>query len=311
MLAVNPIELAINILSIISGCLMVVFVTWLRFSQPDVANTVSFKLSFWIGLADAIYRGFFLLRQYHDLMDRVLPSNKALCRFFFWTMISIPLWFAFLTTAIAFDLHLTFILRRTGLKKIQQLYFPVASILALIITLPVLIMGNVSWSPEQHHFNTDWSPLTLILTTILENNLWMCISIVYSTIIVILILLRALRYLREVKNSCLHIDSGNRHSERRLVFSVLRILLYPLVLVLCQSVSSFQAWIATLNKFSHPIYRQLFRVGAITTGLQGVLNLLVFFINPAFVEAMGKFPPFSRTKLPRVQPGDESKDQAV
>ncbi|KAL1918631.1 uncharacterized protein VTP21DRAFT_2653 [Calcarisporiella thermophila] len=287
MVEVTTGEQAINIVSIVSGGVIMATVVWLRLTQPDVVNTISFKLSFWIGLADFLYRGFFLLRTNFGLMDKVLPTNHILCRFLFWTIIFFPLWFAFLTTAISFDLHLSFLHRRGDMLKFQRWYFPISTALSVIIPFPALVIGDVYWDTKQHRFYTNWGMGSEFLFNILANNLWMCLAIAYSIAIIITVMVRVLRDLIDLKKNRHIIRPEARFQERRLIFHVLRISLYPLVLIICQPASSVLGWLQATNSVDFAIYSQTFKVVAITTGIQGILNLIVFLLNPAVASALG------------------------
>src|SRR2546430_2498666 len=90
-------EAALNCLSIACVLIMMALVLCLRFTQPAVAKTVSFKLSFWIGLVDALFRASYLLNEAIDFLDAYLfpngvASNYWLSKILLWTIFFFPLW---------------------------------------------------------------------------------------------------------------------------------------------------------------------------------------------------------------------------
>ncbi|KAL1916128.1 uncharacterized protein VTP21DRAFT_6132 [Calcarisporiella thermophila] len=84
-----------------------ILVVLLRYTQPQATRSISFKLSFWIGLSDALYRSFYIIYVASDFLDEVIPNNLWLGRIIFWSFHFFPIWFSLLTVSIAFDLQLS------------------------------------------------------------------------------------------------------------------------------------------------------------------------------------------------------------
>ncbi|KAL1918639.1 uncharacterized protein VTP21DRAFT_2661 [Calcarisporiella thermophila] len=280
--------LILNILSLVGAGVMMAMVVWLRFTRPEVANTISFRLSFWIGLVDVLYRGSYLLRKSYDLLDPFLPTNVWAARIILWTIYVFPLWFAFLTTAIAFDLHLTFIYRRTDVTKFQVWYFPLSTISSVIITIPILIVGNLHWDLEKHAVLYNWDLPTGSMLEIFCQDLWLGITILYSFVVIISVLVRVRSDLKIIQQSCSpnSVRSPIVH-DRPLIQSVLRILLYPVVLVICQPVTIVVNWLFFTGMAFSPLGYRMFEAEAVLNGMQGLLNFVVFLLNPAVVRTIG------------------------
>ncbi|KAL1917049.1 uncharacterized protein VTP21DRAFT_5247 [Calcarisporiella thermophila] len=81
--------------------------------------------------------------------------------------------------------------------------------------------------------------------------------------------------------------------ERRFTYSTLRILLYPVVLAICCPAGISYGWIYILQQGFTPSCLIAMQVEAITSGLQGILSLIVFLLNPAVVRALSHYKIFS------------------
>ncbi|KAL1916124.1 uncharacterized protein VTP21DRAFT_6128 [Calcarisporiella thermophila] len=286
----------LNITSLVCAIIMMAMVLFLRYSQPSVANTISLKLSLWIGLVDALSRALFLLRISYHVMDAITPSRPWLARLLLYTVYAFPIWFAFLTVSIAFDLHLSFLCRRKNMKKIQSWYFPVATLASFSLALPIPFVGDSFWDKNSHAIFTYVDATTSYLIEIFCFDIWMISSILYSFGIILAVICRVLTSLRVVRENLRSISAEMEDREKQLILSVLRILLYPTVLVVCQPASLVLNWLFLTNQPLTELGLRTQRAEAITTGMQGLLNLIVFLLNPAVVRALSRYKLFKILK---------------
>ncbi|KAJ1949454.1 hypothetical protein IWQ62_006730, partial [Dispira parvispora] len=188
-------SIVLSIMSVISGTLVMLIVIVLRLGQPNVARTASFTLSFWIGLSDALYRGTLVVSKQYEFVESHL--SESLVRYLFWSEYFYPVWFMLLTVMVGLDLQLTFIHQLINPKKFQPYYFPAATILAFMITLPALLVPTIYWNRQIHGFSwTFGSAMRDNLFIILGFNIWMGMGVLYCAIIVSIVAHRLISDMR-------------------------------------------------------------------------------------------------------------------
>ncbi|KAJ1654565.1 hypothetical protein IWQ61_005527 [Dispira simplex] len=289
-------SIMLSIMSVIAGTLVMLIVVVLRLRQPNVARTASFILSFWIGLSDALYRGTLVVSKQYEFVESHL--SEALVRYLFWSEYFYPVWFMFLTVMVGLDLQLTFVHHLINPKKFQPYYFPAATIFAFMITLPALLVPTIYWNRQIHGFSwTFGSALRDNLFIILGFNIWMGMGVLYCAIIVSIVAHRLISDMRHWSiNKSLLIKPSTFSVE--LHRSVARIMLYPLVPIITQSLNVVVDWLP----FDSPVAERVRQVGSILASTQGILNLTVFLLNPALHRAFSNL----RDQLVKETPTDHS-----
>ncbi|KAL1920703.1 uncharacterized protein VTP21DRAFT_1080 [Calcarisporiella thermophila] len=283
-------EVALNLVSIVFAVMMMGIVVWLRIMRPKVSNNISFTLSFWIGLADALYRAFYLLFMAHDFNDSVLPSNNWLCRILLWSFFFFPIWFSLLTVSIAFDLQLSFIHEKLIIRQYQGWYLPISTIVAFAVTTPQLFYRKAWWNIEYKYISTDWPYETELALNIVQSSIILA-SILYSIIIIIISLHKVFETIRKMEKDRVK-KFENRKIELQVIVSVIRVLGYPLVLIICLPATSILALLyATHSRFT-PVGDATLVAQNITAGMQGILNFIVFLFNPSLTQSLSNVPFF-------------------
>ncbi|KAJ1981389.1 hypothetical protein H4R34_002097 [Dimargaris verticillata] len=280
-----PPSVILSLLSVVSGVLIMFIVILLRLWQPKVARTASFLLSFWIGLSDALYRGTVIVSKQYEYVEQHL--SDGLVRYLFWSEYFYPVWFVMLTVMIAVDLQLTFIHhRRSQNRSFQRYYLPIATLAAFCITIPALFVPDIYWNTEFHGYTWTFGTNTRdSIFVMLGFNIWVALGVVYCAVIVVII---AYRLVQEVRSWGASVLDTTTMSPRRSQFtvelhrSVARILLYPLVPIITQSLNVVVDWIPFYSDAASTVRR----VGTILVSTQGILNLVVFLLNPALHRAI-------------------------
>ncbi|KAJ1980129.1 hypothetical protein H4R35_001239 [Dimargaris xerosporica] len=280
-----PPSVILCLLSVISGVLIMFIVVLLRLWQPKVARTASFLLSFWIGLSDALYRGTVIVSKQYEYVEQHL--SDALVRYLFWSEYFYPVWFVLLTVMIAVDLQLTFIHhRRSQNRGFQRYYLPIATLAAFCITMPALFVPDIYWNTEFHGYTWTFGSSTRdSMFVMLGFNVWVALGVIYCAVIVVII---AYRLVQEVRSWGASVIDATTLAPRRSQFtvelhrSVARILLYPLVPIITQTLNVVVDWIPFYSDAANTVRR----VGTILVSTQGILNLVVFLLNPALHRAI-------------------------
>ncbi|KAL1924615.1 uncharacterized protein VTP21DRAFT_4269 [Calcarisporiella thermophila] len=282
-------DIAINVLSAFCGFLMMIIVVWLRYSQPDVANTISFKLSFWIGLVDMLWRTEFVLTRSNEIFNHIADRDHWVARLFLWLISFLRLWAVLPTVCIAFDLQLVFIHGRKDIKRIQRWYIPFTFGFAILATIVFLTRNKVVYNKEKLVFISDASLQNIILTKVFCMTLWIGLSILYSLVVVLVVLVKALQLTRQLKNAQ-NISDETRQKEAQLISSVLRVLLYPVVLIITLPSGLFTDWVGLLTTNPNlPALVKAREVDNVLQGSIGIFNFLVFLLNPALHRALKRF----------------------
>ncbi|KAL1918529.1 uncharacterized protein VTP21DRAFT_3189 [Calcarisporiella thermophila] len=279
---IGPGQITVNVISAICGLVMMIIVAWFRYRQPDVANTVSFKLTFWIGLVDMLWRVEYLLEMSDEIMYPMAGQYNGFLDLLSWAHSFLRIWAAFLTVCIAFDLQLTFIHKKTQINHIQRWYVLASLLAAFALSLVWLIKSHVTFRTDWNAMDVGWPYEEFVLVNTVSVVIWIGLSIFYSLIVVIMVLVRVLKVTREMKQR--NISPAIREKERRLVKSVLRVLLYPVVLIITQP-SGLAADCLTTDPTT-PLAMFTISADGFLQGSIGILNLIVFCFNPALHRAL-------------------------
>src|SRR4051794_15240648 len=107
--ALEPVRLVFDTTSLFCSLVTMFTVLLLRQFQPTLGRSVSFQLSFWIGLTDVIWHfsGIFL-----DIPQYLAShyTNASLVVYLNWSAFFFPMLSTMLMACVALDLHLAFVL---------------------------------------------------------------------------------------------------------------------------------------------------------------------------------------------------------
>ncbi|KAL1916129.1 uncharacterized protein VTP21DRAFT_6133 [Calcarisporiella thermophila] len=286
--AITDGELAINFASVFCGALIMILVVFLRYTQPQATRSISFKLSFWIGLSDALYRSFYIIYVANDFVDAVMPNNLWLGRIIFWSFHFFPIWFSLLTVSIAFDLQLSTFQNKLTVQRYQKWYLPVSTLVAFGLCSPTLFYGGMGYDPKQHRGILDWPyEANLIRVVVFITVISLCL--LYSFTIIFFCAIKVFSMVFRVRREKDLHGEKNRLRERLMIMSVLRLLGYPAVLILCMPAECIMHYLIITNTRNTSFGDSTGKAKAILTGMIGILNLIIFLFNPAFSGALSNF----------------------
>ncbi|KAL1923843.1 uncharacterized protein VTP21DRAFT_8823 [Calcarisporiella thermophila] len=289
-------HVVLNAISAFSGLVMMFTVAYFRFTLPNIANTISFTLSFWIGFIDFLWRIEYILEYSNEIMFPLANQHHWFVRLLAFARVFLRVWCSLIIMCIALDLQLSFIHNRNNMKKIQRWYTPISFLIAFCVNTPWLAESRVDYVQKWETIVPGWERRTSILTMFFGVTLWSALAILYSILVVLLILIRVRRETQRLRSE--GVPENVRRRERRLIASVLRILLYPVVLIITQPTGIILDWLFIITSDSNlPALKILVEIDAVLLGLLGVLNLVVFTLNPAFRRAMETVPwwPFEKS----------------
>ncbi|KAL1923617.1 uncharacterized protein VTP21DRAFT_8597 [Calcarisporiella thermophila] len=293
--AISDGELAINFASIVCATLIMFLVAFLRYTQPQATRSVSFRLSFWIGLADALYRSFYVMWMEVDFRDTVIASNLWFGRIVLWSFYFFPMWFSLLTVSIALDLQLSAFHKHLNIARFQWWYLPVSTLVPLALSSPFLFYGNLVYNSKIKIIILDWPfGLELALTVLVSVVVFACI--LYSFTIIFACAIKVFSMVFRVRREKDLHGEKNRLRERLVMMSVTRLLGYPLVLIICLPAECIILLLYVTKSRDTAFGDSTGKAKAILTGLQGVFNLIIFLFNPAFSGALSQFKLFKDVK---------------
>ncbi|KAL1916125.1 uncharacterized protein VTP21DRAFT_6129 [Calcarisporiella thermophila] len=279
----------IHIASIVCALVMMGMVLYLRCKQPDVANTIALKLTLWIGLVDILSRIVFLIRVNPSVLNSIVSSMPWAPHLLVYMKYFSTMWFVFLNAAIAFDLHLSFLCRRNNIKFIQRLYCPLTMLASLLLSSPFVVITNIQWNVETQTITVSIDPIIALSLEILCFDLWVLSSILYSVAIMLAVAIHVFISLHFIQENIESMPVDMQDRGRQYTHSVLWILLYPMVLMVCCPADILLSWAFLLRLKTTPYTLMVLQAEAITTGLQGILNLLVFLLNPAVGRSLSPY----------------------
>ncbi|KAJ1925932.1 hypothetical protein IWQ60_004247 [Tieghemiomyces parasiticus] len=301
--------LVVSAVSVACGLAVVALVLLLYRYKPMLRNVPSIHLSLYIGLADALYRLSALFATYTPFME-LTADSQAWLRICFWVVNFSPIWFIFLTMMISTDLQLTFLHPNIDREPLQKYYLPVATAVPFIISLPSLCVPHIKWFDNPSRFAYSFgTALNNDMFTIFCYDFWIVLGIVHSIVIVVLVVLKLVRGIHYIET--VHLQPYHDHSStatfptttlestgtqdqhchashriaarpaelvRKLRQSAIRIVMYPLVPLISQTLQVVSLHMSLSQNHS------LHLLATILVSSQGILNFIVFLVNPAVVE---------------------------
>jgi len=280
---IKTVGLVLNISSATCGFITIVLVLMLRKFQPTVGKAVSFQLSFWIGLMDLFYHVTMSLVDIRSVLDNFHP--RWFLVYLNWSNLFYPIVTTLLTACVAFDLHLTFLKRSHNKSRYVPFYAPGTLIFSFLISLPFFFIHNVFY--EQGVIFAFPSTTFAIYFSIhfFCYSLWMTLAVVYCAIIVIAIIVKLIQGVKELQDASTFCHANKReYFDVTLHLVVRRLIFYPVVPILCQSVNMIYP---LLPIEASPLSVVL--LAYIQYCIQGIAHFTVFLLNPALYRAWYNF----------------------
>ncbi|KAL1923616.1 uncharacterized protein VTP21DRAFT_8596 [Calcarisporiella thermophila] len=301
--AISEGELAINLASIVCATLIMILVAFLRYTQPLATCSISFRLSFWIGLADALYRSLYVVWAERDFCDAVIPNNLWFGRIILWSYYFFPMWFSLLTVSIAFDLHLSAFHKHLNVASFQRWYLPLSTLVSFAFSSPLLFYGNLLYNSKLKILILNWPyEIELANTVLVSVVVFACI--LYSFTVIFACAIKVFTTISRERREVDLRGEQYRLRERLVMTSMIRLLGYPLVLIICLPAECILLLLYVTKSRNTSFGDSTGKAKAILTGLQGVFNLVIFFFNPTFSSAIREFS-FNKSK------GPQSKSQSI
>ncbi|KAF0561198.1 hypothetical protein F8M41_023985 [Gigaspora margarita] len=273
----------LNIISLISSVISCVTFGFIQMYYPNLADRVSFRLTFAALFCDIGYSSHLLI---------VLSWNNTpgfLCGYTIWAIVFFGLSSLFFIVCIALNLHIIFINEYKSRYNFEKYYFIISFTFALILSiLPVI--GNMYGFDEpeescwyrdsgQEH-NIIWQWITLFG--------WIDASILYCAIIVIMVIIKLRSVTKNVDDVFASFPTSQLSGypaliNKNVISSVVRrVVWYPVVPLIAQFCNSFVETYAYVNRV---VYYPLFLLCYVGMSLQGLLNALVFSQDIAVTRA--------------------------
>ncbi|KAI8867822.1 hypothetical protein GQ42DRAFT_160301 [Ramicandelaber brevisporus] len=280
--------LVLSGISIICALTMMLLIKILQRKQPSIAHTVSFRLSFYIALADLLYRLPIFYYRIYEFIGAWHPKWMVaivvfLARF-------CPLLVVFLTDAIALDLHMTFVRDRYSTVALQSFYVPVSFGLSLLLSGHIFFAQNHGYDVEDYNFVITWGSKTtdqiiLLCTFVLP----LLLGISYCAAVVIMVLNRIRKQVARIEERDVEATSYDSRADYQRMQSdlqraALRISLYPVVPLVVFTPCAVQ-WFVERWIYNSAVQYVYLAIVDILLSTVGIFNLAVFLLNPALTRA--------------------------
>ncbi|RKP14840.1 hypothetical protein BJ684DRAFT_14867 [Piptocephalis cylindrospora] len=294
----------LNIISLIACVLVLLAYTAARIYRPQLTDRVSLRLTIGLTVADLLFASFQIIGL------SPVRTNTSLCAASVWGYVASSLLATFLTVCLAFNLHVVFVSGARNTHSYERWYFLVSLLAAVLISLAPFIGKRYGFDDkEQTCWFRDVESGIGLLWAWLTLYLWVILGILYCTLAVSVILLHLHRGKRKMQhrqivgipteNDSTGPESPPSKEERRpsvqgrrknvpalppspnaIVLNriVTRLIMYPVVLVVAQSLNvAVEMSAFDSGSYNFPLYLASF----IATSSQGLLNSLVFLVDPA------------------------------
>ncbi|OZJ05977.1 hypothetical protein BZG36_01216 [Bifiguratus adelaidae] len=271
-------------ISIVVGVCVIVAVILLRIYRPSLGGTTTVKLSGWIALADIMVSTIQII--YANGNRLLIHSSTLSLGFLLTSLQTSSLFFVYLTVCVALHLHLTLLL--PDLKyialAIEPWLVPVSFLWAFITTIPFHFLFTATWNPAIGGFtkSPQWAAIYYMWGS---QYVWLVLSELYCFVVIGMVLRRLWGIKRQQKEKLSSLQqqgtgsSDAAISDRRITFVMLRIVWYPVIPIITQT------WLIVMNHVPAPYNLPYVNINNVMSAIQGILNGLVFCINPAIYSA--------------------------
>lgn len=277
----NTLTEVLDGISIAVGFIVIIAVILIRIYRPQLGQTITVRLSGWIALADVLVCSIQIIYIHGNELFK--DTSTLALGFVLTSLQTSSLFFVYLTVCIAINLHLTILTSRyrNVAEAIDPWMVPVSFIWANVTTIPFHFLFKAEWNSQIGGFVKEpaWAAPYYMWGS---QYIWQLLGEVYCAIVIILVLVKLFRlrsYQKEqstVQNQN-QTDSADQHarSGRRITFVMLRIVWYPVIPIITQT------WLIVMNSIPPPQNLPWINLNNIMSALQGILNGIVFCLNPA------------------------------
>ncbi|KAI9284140.1 hypothetical protein BC943DRAFT_381408 [Umbelopsis sp. AD052] len=277
----NILTEVLDSISIAVGFIVIISVVLIRLYRPALGRTITVRLSGWIALADILVCSIQIIYIHgNELFTNVSPLALG---FVLTSLQTSSLFFVYLTVCIAINLHLTILTSkyRNVADKIDPWMVPVSFIWANVTTIPFHIWFQAEWNPQIGGFvkTPAWAAPYYMWAS---QYVWQLLGELYCACVIVMVLVKLynMRKYQEKQSSAQNrnqIESADQHgrSSKRITFVMLRIVWYPVIPIITQT------WLIVMNSIPPPHNITWININNIMSALQGVLNGIVFCLNPA------------------------------
>ncbi|KAJ1958751.1 hypothetical protein EC988_000118 [Linderina pennispora] len=274
-----------NIASIVSSIFVIGATIVLSIRNRELFSRPSFRLSGWIAAADLIYSVTQLFVFDNDYMSTLSEANL---RAIVWMLAGSVVSFVFLTVCIGIHLVLTVLMRKTHIaNRIQGYYEYVSFVLGFLVTHSYMYMyEKIGWMPSMQVFRIATSESEYNRNIWVAHYMWTAAGILFLFIISILIYLQMMSVINRVEETqgpekldMLDGSTLNMMTDMRRKYirsATLRIACYPLVPIVTQT------WNIVTNMITDSQPFWLYIMANLMPATQGMINMLIFLMNPAF-----------------------------
>ncbi|CAO3673724.1 unnamed protein product [Umbelopsis vinacea] len=277
----NLLTEVLDSISIGIGFLVIISVILIRIYRPALGRTITVRLSGWIAFADILVCSIQIIYIHgNQLFNNVSPLALG---FVLTSLQTSSLFFVYLTVCVAINLHLTILTSkfRNVAEAIDPWMVPVSFIWANVTTIPFHICFQAHWNPQIGGFIKEpaWAAPYYMWGS---QYIWQLLGELYCAVVIVLVLVKLLKLknYQEKQSSVQNhnqTDSADNHarSSKRITFVMLRIVWYPVIPIVTQT------WLIVMNSIPAPYNMPYININNIMSALQGILNGIVFCLNPA------------------------------
>lgn len=309
----------LNSISLICTFAVLMVYTFLRTTRPSLVNRTSLRLAVATAIADLLY-------SIAQIISDVISQDGTLCALSVWWYIQFTLLSVFLTAAVAINLQVVFLHGRHDARFLEKWYYILALLLATVISGAGYFGDQYGWSEMEHNcwFNKD-GELHSVLWQWGTIYVWLLLVILYCSVVIGMVLYRINREADNLdlatamsggsrsqvssimsppasptlppspsspsRESTLMTPNMSRHllkkrKRKNLARILRRIILYPAIPIITQTPNllvTMEAYLLGYNSYG------LVMASFIATSIQGMLNCVIFFIDPAVKSGLADY----------------------
>ncbi|KAI8323063.1 hypothetical protein GQ54DRAFT_258921 [Martensiomyces pterosporus] len=274
-----------NIASIISSGFVIAAVIYCCFYKRALINRPSFRLSAWIAACDVIYSACGLCTFDNAFMSSL---SEIQLRVVHWFMTASVVSFVFLTVCLGIHLVLTVLTHKSHIARpIQPWYEYISMFLGFFITHPILYMyRRMQWLPMSQVFHIVTDPSLYRRNSWLTEWAWVFAGTFFLLGVSIAVCNKMILSFTSTAKLT-RLPEGDSQWDGETMSSItsqrikeirsvtIRITLYPLVPIFTQT------WVLVASNLTIcPMW--LFVVANLVPATQGMINFLIFLMNPAW-----------------------------
>ncbi|RIB10357.1 hypothetical protein C2G38_196190 [Gigaspora rosea] len=268
------------VISLFSTSTLFTIFTLIRIYYPNLADRVSFRLTFAALFCDIGYSGHIL---YGLFWDKPSETSDSPCAYATWATVFFTLSSLFFIVCIVCNLHIIFVREYRIRYNFERYYFIISIFLALLISLLPLINNMYGYDTvELSCWYRDSGQLDNIIWQWATLFVWVIAAILYCAFVVTMVI----RKLQSATKNGDHLDSSQVSDyptliNKTLISSVVRrVIWYPLVPLAVQFFNSFAE---TYTYVHSEVNYKLLLLCDIGLSLQGINVLFLLFEHPLII----------------------------